>query len=157
MIEKEHEPGMVPQRRRATPEARAARHASRAGTTYARFVRNIADAAGFPMADAERYAVAVVATLEERLSIREVCDLEAQLPSRFDEILAFQPIQGLPAMDRAQFCERVASRAGVSKAEAEAIAAAVFAVLRSRISAGEARHVEAQLPQDLRELWRGEP
>lgn len=153
LTKRERESPAPPPRRRGSPEAKAERHASRAGTTYARFVRNIADAGGYSMPEAELYAVAVIATLEERLSIREVCDLEAQLPSRFDEILAFQPLVGMPAMDRPQFCERVAARAGVTDAQAEAVARTVFAVLRSRISEGEWRRVEAQLPGGLRELW----
>ena len=57
-------------------------------------------------------------------------------------------------MDRGQFCQRLAARAGVPAAQAESIARTVFIVLRSRISAGEARHVEAQLPDDLRALCR---
>jgi uncharacterized protein (DUF2267 family) len=140
---------------RKAPEARAARHASRAGTTFARFIRNLASAGGYTIPEAERRAIAVIATLEERIPIREVYDLEAQLPSRLDELLAFVPLNGLPAMDRVQFCERVAARARVSYGQAEEIAATVFAFLRERISEGEARHVEAQLPEDLRELWNG--
>lgn len=140
-------------RSRATPEARAARHASRAGATYASFLRSVASATGLPEAEAERCAIAVVATLEERLPMREVCDLEAQLPSRFDDVLGLQPIVRVPFMDKAQFCERVSARTGLTPAEAEGMARRVFAVLRSRISAGEAGHVGAQLPADLRELW----
>jgi uncharacterized protein (DUF2267 family) len=146
----------TPHARRSTPEARAERHQSRAGTTYARFVRNIADAGGYTMDDAARYAVAVIATLEERLPIRDVCGLEAQLPSRLDEILSFEPLLGLPAMDRFQFRERVAARLGVTLEQAENIARTVFGVLRFRVSEGEARRVEARLPSDLQELWRAD-
>ena len=135
-------------------EARGLRHESRAGTTYARFLRSVAYAANCSWEEAERYAIAVIATLEERLPFREVMDLEAQLPSRLDDILAFQPLIGMPAMDGALFCERVASRAGVTATEAGAIARAVFAVLRDRVSPGEVRHVEARLPDDMKALWR---
>jgi uncharacterized protein (DUF2267 family) len=145
---------MEPTARRSTPEARAERHASRAGTTYARFVRNIAEAGGYSMDAAARFAVAVIATLEERLPMRDVCGLEAQLPSRLDEILSFEPLLGLPSMDRHLFRQRVAERLGVTEDEAESIAKVVFGVLRMRISEGEARHVEARLPEDLRALWR---
>jgi len=134
-------------------ERQAARHASRAGTTFARFVQRVADAGGYSIADAKRNAVAVIATLEERLPIREVCNLEAQLPTRLDSLLAFEPLNGLPAMDRAQFCERVAARAGVTSAEAESVAGTIFAVLRSLIAGGEVRHVADRLPEDLMELW----
>lgn len=136
------------------PEARGRRHESRAGTTYARFVHRVELAADCSWEEAERYLVAVLTTLEERLPIREIMNLEAQLPSRLDDILAFQPLVGLPAMDAAVFCERVAARAGVTATEAGTITRAVFAVLRDRISVGEARHVEARLPEDVRALWR---
>lgn len=139
---------------RASPAARATRHASRAGTTFARFVRNLAATGGYTLREAERHAIAVIATLEERLPIREVCNLEAQLPSRLDELLAFVPVHGLPAMDRTQFIERVAARADVSHVQAETIARTVFTFLRSQISEGEVHRVEARLPNSLRELWR---
>lgn len=133
------------------------RHASRAGTTFARFVRNLAATGGYSVPEAERHAIAVIATLEERLPIREVCNLEAQLPSRLDDLLAFVPLNGLPAMDRAQFIDRVAGRARVTNTEAETIARTVFAFLRSQISEGEVRHIEGRLPESLRELWREPP
>ncbi|MDB5218615.1 MAG: hypothetical protein JWO86_6542 [Myxococcaceae bacterium] len=148
-----HDPGREVHISRGAPEARAARHASRAGTTFARFIRNLAASSGYSLSEAERYAVAVIATLEERIPIREVVHLEAQLPSRLDEILAFVPLNGLPAMDRIQFLERVAARARVSYEQADSIARRVFSFLRSQISDGEARHIEAQLPADLFELW----
>lgn len=150
------EPDSV-QRLRGAPEARAARHESRAGTTFARFVRNLAATGGYTVQEAERDAIAVIATLEERLPIREVCNLEAQLPRRLDELLSFVPLNGLPAMDRMQFIERVAARARVNYAQAETVARTVFAFLRSQISEGEIRHVEARLPEGLRDLWREPP
>jgi uncharacterized protein (DUF2267 family) len=151
-----HEPESVKSLRGA-PEARAERHASRAGTTFARFVRNLAAVGGYTIHEAERHAVAVIATLEERIPIREVCNLEAQLPRRLDELLSFVPLNGLPAMDRMQFIERVSARAHVTYAEAETIARTVFGFLRSQISEGEVRHVEARLPEGLRELWKEPP
>ena len=140
---------------RGAAEARAERRASRAGSTYAQFVRDVARAGGFTKVDAERYAVATITTLEERLPIADVCALEAQLPSRLDEILAFQPLLGLPKMDRDLFCQRLADRLGVPTAQAEEIGRVVFRVLRHHVSPGESRHVEAHLPEDLRELWSG--
>lgn len=150
-------PADAAQTLRGAPEARAARHASRAATTFARFVRHVAEAGGYTLPEGERNAVAVVATLEETLPIREVWKLEAQLPSRLDELLALEPLNGSPAMHRQEFCERVAARAGVTYEAAESVARAVFPVLRSQISEGEARHVEARLPEDLRALWMENP
>lgn len=139
---------------RGSPDARAAaRHASRAGATYSRFVRAVAEQGGYPVDDAEAYAVAVVATLEEKLPLRDVLGLEAQLPSRLAEMLEREPILDLPAMDGGELCARVAIRLGVTATEAVSIARIVFRVLRLHVSPGEARHVERQLPSDLRRLW----
>lgn len=139
----------------ADSEARAKRHESRAGSTYAEFVRDVATAGGYTRQDAERYTVGTLTTLEERLPIQEVRALESQLPSRLDGILAFQPVLALPTMDRRTFCWRFATRVGVPEGEAEAIVRLVFRVLRSHISAGESRHIEAHLSEDLKPLWTG--
>jgi uncharacterized protein (DUF2267 family) len=132
---------------------RRARHASRAGSTYKSFLLDVAERGGFSLDEAEEYAIAVVATLEERLTLPEVLDLEAQLPSLMRELLDDEPILDIPRMHKDQFCERVATRLDMTEKAAEPIVRVVFAVLRAHISAGEARHVEAQLPDDLKEMW----
>jgi uncharacterized protein (DUF2267 family) len=142
-------------RESAASEARARRHESRAGSTYAQFVRDVASAGGFTTVEGERYAIGTLTTLEERLPIRDVRALESQLPTRLDGILSFQPVLALPTMDRQTFCWRFAQRVGVRAEESEAIVRLVFRVLRSHISAGEARHIEAHLSNDLRPLWTG--
>lgn len=143
-----------PQQHRGSSEARAERHASRAAATYRRFVHAIAEEGGYSNEDAETCAIAVVATLEERLPLDEVWGLEAQLPSLLAEMLEREPIVDLPRMDSHQLCKRVAIRLGVTEPEAESIARIVFHVLRTRVSVGEARHIEARLPADLKHLWR---
>src|SRR6476469_4220427 len=100
------------------PDLRAQRHASRAGSTYAEFIRDVAERGGYPKHLAERYAVGAITTLEERLPIAEVRALESQLPTRLDGILAFQPVLALPTMDRETFCWRFAQRVGVPEEEA---------------------------------------
>jgi len=137
------------------PDTRAQRHESRAGSTYAEFIRDVTDRAGYPKELAERYVVGVLTTLEERLPIAEVRALESQLPTRLDGILAFQPVLALPTMDQRTFCWRFSQRVGVPEQEAPAIVRQVFRVLRLHISAGEARHIEAHLSQDLEKLWTG--
>jgi uncharacterized protein (DUF2267 family) len=135
--------------------ARALRHESRAGSTYAQFIRDVAERGGYTKEAAERYAVGTLTTLEERLPIAEVRALESQLPTRLDGILAFQPVLALPTMDRRTFCWRFSQRVGVPEDEAPAIVRLVFRVLRLHISAGEARHIEAHLSADLEKLWSG--
>src|SRR5579871_6254514 len=129
-----------------------ARSASRAASTYAGFVRDVAETGDFSIDDAQRYAVAVVATLEEKLSVRDVNGLEAQLPTLLREKLAHEPIMDLPYMDRALLCGRVASRLGISDHEAAIVARAVLEVLGVHISRGELRHLAATLPSDLASL-----
>ena len=141
-------------RARGSPQARAERHASRAATTYSRFIHAIADEGNYSTQDAETYAIAVVATLEERLPLDEVWGLEAQLPSVLAEMLEREPIVDLPKMDSRQLCTRIAIRLGITEPEAESVARVVFHVLRTRVSAGEARLIEARLPADLKHLWK---
>jgi uncharacterized protein (DUF2267 family) len=134
---------------------KAARHASRAGATYARFVDAVSNAGPYAHRDAEDYTVAVIATLEELLPFSDIANLEAQLPSILGSVLNNIPILDLPTMKRHLFCSRVATRAGVTRVDAEAITSVVFTVLRSRISAGEARRIEELLSPDLRAIWHG--
>ena len=139
---------------RQTSEARAQRHASRAAGTHSRFVRDVAEFGGYLPEQAEEYAVAVIATLEEKLPLSKVFALEAHLPTRLDAVLALEPILDLPRMDRALFARRVGMRLAVSHVEAESITESVFSVLRTRLSAREARRVEVELPLELRPLWK---
>lgn len=137
------------------PSLKEQRHESRAGSTYAQFVRDVAQAGNYPMDVAERYVVGTLTTLEERLPFKDVRALEAQLPTRLDGILAFQPVLALPTMDRRTFCWRFAQRVGIPDTEAEPIVRLVFRKLRLHISAGESRHIEAHLSEDLAKLWTG--
>ena len=109
-----------------TTEARALRHESRAGSTYAQFIRDVAERGGYTKQAAERYVVGTLTTLEERLPIAEVRALESQLPTRLDGILAFQPVLALPTIDQRTFCWRFAVRVGVPEEEAPAIVRLVF-------------------------------
>jgi len=137
-------------------DARAVRHASRAGTTYARFVGDVARAGGYTSPQATDYTVAVIATLEEKLSLRAVRGLEAQLPSRLGEALATQPIYDRPSMRPAEFHDRVATKLGVSSLEARAATRIVLGVLLSHVSPGEARHIQNQIGDELT-ASRGDP
>src|SRR4051794_1976614 len=105
--------------------ARRARHASRANTTYKSFVGDVAGRGNFSLAAAEDYAIAVVATLEERLTLPEVLALEAQLPSLLKELLDEEPILDIPRMHKEEFCERVASRLDIGTEQVEPIVRAV--------------------------------
>ena len=124
---------------------------------YEAFVHAVADAGGFAAEEAEEYIVAVIATLEARLSFAEVADLEAELPLVLRDILHGEPILDLPDMDDKELCARVRARLKTTNEEAEVIARVVLRELRSRISAAEAASVEAELSPGLRAMWRTGP
>ena len=119
------------------------------------FIEDVADELGCETAEAERLAVAVVTTLEERLfSLENVEDLEAELPERLRELVGqVDRLLDLPAMDEKAFCARVARRLKTTEDDSEATIAGVFRVLRSHLSPREARRVERDLPEDMARLW----
>lgn len=132
------------------------RHESRAGATYARFIDDLTADTGWSRDDADRYARAVVATLEERLVGGEASDLAAQLPARLRERLDIEDVgRPDPAMTTDEFLGRVAARTDALVDEVDAIVACVFRTLRAHVTPGQARHVEVQLPDELRRLWNG--
>ena len=127
----------------------ASRHTARARATYARFLRDVVSAGGYTLDQAADYTVAVIATVEERLTLREVQNLEAQLPTLLEEELITEPILDLPTMTAAEFEGRVAARSGITREEARAAARTVLSVLRAHVSPGESRLLGANLPPEL--------
>jgi uncharacterized protein (DUF2267 family) len=57
-------------------------------------------------------------------------------------------------MDEETFLHEVSERLDVDKEQAEAATIAVLQVLRSRITAKEASHLDAQLPAGLKRFWQ---
>ncbi len=131
-------------------------HVARASSDkdYESFVRAVADEGGFPREDAESYIVAVIATLEARLSFTDVSGLEAELPAPLRETLHFEPILDLPGMDDKELIARVRGRLHVTRDEAEILTRVVLRALRARISAAEAAVIETDLSPALKTLWR---
>jgi uncharacterized protein (DUF2267 family) len=127
------------------------------GRRYEAFVHAVAEEGGFSAEAAEKYIVAVIATLEARLSFTEVAALEAELPRVLQDILDSEPILDLPAMDDKELFARVRARLGVSLEDAQLISRIVLRELRSRLSPGEAASVEAELSAGLRAVWRTGP
>lgn len=130
------------------------RHESRASSTYARFLDDLASDAGWSRDDADRFARAVVATLEERLVGGEADDLAAQLPSRLRERIRTEDVgRPDPQMTVDEFLGRVSSRADAPIDDVEKIVRFVFRTIRAHVTPGQAHHVEVQLPDELRRLW----
>lgn len=124
-----------------------------ARTTYGRFLDDVERAGGYTRRFADEAIVAVVATLEERMSLAEVLDLEAQLPSKLEALLRAEPILDLPSMTGDELVARVAMRLGVTNDEARAVTRVVFGALRAVLPATEARRVAERLPRDAAGLW----
>ena len=58
--------------------------------------------------------------------------------------------------NKGEFIHKLQANTGViDKAEAEQILGSVLTTLRGRLTPDEASHVEAQLPEDMKEVWRG--
>lgn len=122
-----------------------------------RIVSAVAAQSNLPPELAEEYIVAVIATLEARLSFTDVYELEAELPEPLRMMLHREPIVDVPDLDEDDLFDRVSERLAIGRHEAEVISRIVLRVLRSSLSALEVAHLEAQLSRGLRVLWRSGP
>ena len=99
---------------------------------------------------------AVLHALRDRLTSAESSHVRAQLPAELKEVwdeaatAERQPLK----LDREHFYDRVACDACLpSHGQARWMTLAVFTALQEQLSPGEAGHVLAQLPHDLKEVW----
>jgi uncharacterized protein (DUF2267 family) len=97
-------------------------------------------------------------SLRDRLTRDEAEQVAAQLPAelktlwRIGEVAWREPLK----MDRDEFYERVRKEAELaSDKEARAVTRAVFAALKDQLSPGETDDILAQLPTDLKAVWKG--
>lgn len=139
-----------------TEDLRQQRHESRAAQTWTSFLADLRAETGLDAETATNVATSVLLRLEQRLTGGEVKDLEAQLPVKLRELLADAGADrdSVFKFHREHFVDCVSGDLGASEPAAEALIRAVFATVRRRISEGEADDVEAQLPNDLKPLWR---
>jgi uncharacterized protein (DUF2267 family) len=108
-------------------------------------IDEIADELGCEQEEAERLAVAVIATIEERIPVGDVAELEAELPEPVRERVAqLDRILDLPRMNDEAFRTRVAHRLRMTADDAERTIAAVLRALSSCLSPRERRR--ARLP-----------
>lgn len=111
------------------------------------FIGEVAHELGCEHAEAEKLAVAVVATLEEHLPLDEVQELEAELPARVRELVAqLDRVLDLPGMDESGFYARVAQRSRMTHEDAEKTVRAVMKALRAHLSPREARRIATLAP-----------
>jgi uncharacterized protein (DUF2267 family) len=110
------------------------------------FVEAIAAELSCEPDEAERLAVAVIATLEESLTHDDAEELDAELPARVRDLVARDPrLLDAPGMDMAMFVRRVAHRTGMTEDDAARTLAAVISVLREHVSPREARRIATRL------------
>jgi uncharacterized protein (DUF2267 family) len=138
-------------------QRRARRRESRTSQTYRAFLARLAERGGMSPHVAEKAAVSVLCAIEQRIFGEEARDMEAQLPSKLTELLhrCERHEAGPPPrkFGREELLQRVGEELELQPGAAEPVVRAVLAVLRERLSEGEAENVMEQLPPDLRELW----
>src|SRR5690606_20089240 len=112
-------------------------------------IEEIADELGCERGEAERLAVAVIATIEERMPAGDLPELEAELPEPIRMRMAeVDRILDLPRMDDEAFRTRVAHRLRMTGEDAARTIAAVLRALESFLSPRERRR--ARLPRSIR-------
>lgn len=109
-------------------------------------IDEVAEELGCELDEAERLTVAVIATIEERISVDDVAELEAELPEHVREGVAqLDRILDLPGMNDEAFRTRVAHRLRMTQDDAERTIDAVLHALASCLSPREQRR--ARLPK----------
>ena len=104
----------------------------------------------------ERATAAVLHALRDRLTPDEADQVMAQLPRGLQQVWeAGDTLGRVPLkLHLTEFYDRVKREAKLGTgSEARWMTLSVFAALNLQISAGEAKDVLAQLPQDLKEIW----
>lgn len=101
---------------------------------------------------------AVLHVLRDRLPVREAVDLGDQLPILVRGLYyeRWNPAR-VPVKDRRaeDFLARLLDYFPKEETlNTELMARAIFRVLDKHVSAGEIRHIHANLPREIRDLWR---
>lgn len=136
---------------------REQRSETRRSQTYKAFLGNLAVIGSMNEEEAERAAVSVLCVLEQRLFGEEAAHLEAQLPSKLQDLLVrCERHVGKPAskFGRDGFIKMVSEDLGVDADEAERKIRAVFSAVREQVSEGEIEDVIGQLPTEMHGLWQ---
>lgn len=142
---------------RTLEQRRHQRSESRQSQTFHALLDYVCRVGGIDEQMAERGLVSVLCVLEQRLIGHEPEHLEAQLPQKLRDLLVRceRHIYLRPRdIGREEFLALVGQDLGLAGAELEHLVRAVFQGVRAQVSEGEVNSVEAQLPHDLRDLWR---
>jgi uncharacterized protein (DUF2267 family) len=121
------------------------------------FVRRVAEREGVDPETAEEHVRAVFRMLGRAVAPGELRDMASQLPAEYEDLLEAAGVGRRQAMTRDNLVGRVAELLGVDDIKvAERATEAVLQVLGERLSAGEVRDLEEELPGEVRDaLERG--
>lgn len=138
-------------------QRRARRREARASQTYASFLAQLSERGGMSPSVAAQAATSVLCALEQRIMPEEARDMEAQLPCKLTGLLhrCERHEHGKPPrkFGREELLRMVGEDLSLQPEAAAPVVRAVCAVLRGRLSEGEAEDVINQLPEDLRLFW----
>jgi uncharacterized protein (DUF2267 family) len=137
-------------------EPRPGEQAHQQEQRYARFLERLGAAGLGSRERCEAAAVAVLCTLERRISGPEARDLNEELPWALRDLLRrceLHPRARPERFGRGELVARVAEDLEVDEVEAERITREVLSVTRGMLSDKEASDVMAQLPPELHALW----
>lgn len=104
----------------------------------------------------EDATAAVLCALTQRISAGEAEQFLNELPAGMRGLLGPCVVHREGAVERfgeAGFFARVGNHLQIGPEEAERVTETVFAAVRARLSGREIRHIESQLPADLKTLW----
>jgi uncharacterized protein (DUF2267 family) len=105
----------------------------------------------------EKLIAAVFNLLSARLTDPEEKDLIAQFPKELRALWenSREKEVGVVKFKKKEFISRVKAEGNLADdAKAEKVISAVFSAIKARVSGGESKDVEAQLPEELKRMWR---
>lgn len=130
------------------------RRVARVEATYRRLLSQVREEAALDSAEDAKVALEVViGSILRRITPGEARDFIAQLPSLIQPELAKWISGPDRSIDRAAIEREIRSRLDVDEARAAHIVAAVSATVAQRVSPGQVKDLQSQLPQDLRDLF----
>jgi CBS domain-containing protein/uncharacterized protein (DUF2267 family) len=133
------------------------RRAARMLQTSREAARKVQDATGLDDTESAMTALEVVVEgLVRRLTPSEAHDLLAQLPMELNKRLYGVPSGPDRSLTRETIEEDLVRRLDIAADQAHELLDGVGTALEDMVSAGEIAHVRAQLPADLRSIFRGE-
>jgi uncharacterized protein (DUF2267 family) len=117
---------------------------------FEEFLRRVAEREGVDERTAAGHVLGVFVALGQAVAPGELGDMIAQLPSDFRPLLDAAGIGRLQAPPYPDLVARVGKLAGLDREQARRATEAVLETLAVRISDGEVKDLEAELPPDLR-------